>query len=444
MTEAMERDHLFVSYATEDAALAEWLTLKLTGAGYRVWCDRVKLLGGESYPRNIDAAIEMRSFRMLALTSRSSKSKDNPVKERTKALALGRQRNEDFLIPLRVDDISAAELDWMTSDLTWIDFSHNWADGYRQLLKRLESLAAPRTMPNGAGAVARWYDRPDVIRNEAERLHSNLLRLEIPTALRRLHMQNALALKPPDQWPLRWQGTDTVWAFELPEIELAAETVTVSDLAWNPQPGEISIRLSDVVAELARKHAFRACVERGLKLTPDGQSVYFPSGMFERDRLTYASYTGKSNWVQVAGVRSFRTSAEVQKSMYHLALGLRPNLWQWPEPMMELQLRLHLTDEQGDPLDDKVAFRRRKKIVHFWFNHQWLARLQAVVSWLSGGAESIDLGILGPIGLRLGGALATVDASSRLDESLISEAPTEEPEELEDPGDVATDDEPDE
>src|SRR3989442_1007328 len=64
MTEATERDHLFISYATEDAALAEWLTLKLTAGGYRVWCDRVKLLGGESYPRNIDAAIEKRTFRM--------------------------------------------------------------------------------------------------------------------------------------------------------------------------------------------------------------------------------------------------------------------------------------------------------------------------------------------------------------------------------------------
>src|SRR5437660_515138 len=47
MTEATERI-LFISYATEDAALAQWLTLKLTAAGYRVWCDRVKLLGGES------------------------------------------------------------------------------------------------------------------------------------------------------------------------------------------------------------------------------------------------------------------------------------------------------------------------------------------------------------------------------------------------------------
>ena len=43
------RDHLFISYAGEDGSLAEWLTLKLTREGYAVWCDRVKLLGGESY-----------------------------------------------------------------------------------------------------------------------------------------------------------------------------------------------------------------------------------------------------------------------------------------------------------------------------------------------------------------------------------------------------------
>src|SRR2546422_9440337 len=46
------REHLLINYATEDWALADWLTRKLTAEGYRVWCDRFKLLGGESYPRS--------------------------------------------------------------------------------------------------------------------------------------------------------------------------------------------------------------------------------------------------------------------------------------------------------------------------------------------------------------------------------------------------------
>lgn len=36
------RDHVFINYASEDSDFAEWLTLRLSGEGYRVWCDRVK------------------------------------------------------------------------------------------------------------------------------------------------------------------------------------------------------------------------------------------------------------------------------------------------------------------------------------------------------------------------------------------------------------------
>jgi hypothetical protein len=71
------RDHLFISYATEDWPLAHWLTRRLTAEGYRVWCDRIKLLGG-SYPKVIDDALERRTWRFIALLSRFSESKGQP------------------------------------------------------------------------------------------------------------------------------------------------------------------------------------------------------------------------------------------------------------------------------------------------------------------------------------------------------------------------------
>ena len=49
-------DHLFISYAWEDQAFAKWLALRLTAEGYKVWIDQFKLLGGESWPQDIDAA----------------------------------------------------------------------------------------------------------------------------------------------------------------------------------------------------------------------------------------------------------------------------------------------------------------------------------------------------------------------------------------------------
>src|ERR1700752_2466117 len=82
------RDHLFISYAGEDWPFVEWLALRLKAEGYKGWCDRFKLLGGESYPKDIDEAIKNRTIRLLAVLSRYSVQKPNPLKERTLALNL--------------------------------------------------------------------------------------------------------------------------------------------------------------------------------------------------------------------------------------------------------------------------------------------------------------------------------------------------------------------
>ncbi len=80
----------------------EWLTLRLTAEGYKVWCDRMKLLGGESYPKDINTAIKWRTFRFLTVLSHQSIAKPNPLKERTFALNLARERNENFIVPINL------------------------------------------------------------------------------------------------------------------------------------------------------------------------------------------------------------------------------------------------------------------------------------------------------------------------------------------------------
>src|SRR5438093_12436896 len=131
------RDHLFVNYASEDGTFAEWLTLKLAGEGYSVWCDRVKLLGGESYPADIDVALRERTFLMLSVLSHHSVAKPQPLKERTLALNLARERHEELIIPLNLDGLRASELPWDLSDLTYISFHASWAQGLAKVLKKL-------------------------------------------------------------------------------------------------------------------------------------------------------------------------------------------------------------------------------------------------------------------------------------------------------------------
>ena len=182
--ETASRDHLFISYAYEDEALAEWLALRLTSEGYKVWIDRFELLGGESYPVDIDHAIKCRTFRMIALLSRSSLVKPNPLKERTLALNIQRERDEELLITLNVDNLRPGEMDWMTSDITFIPFFESWAAGLAQLLKKLARVDAPKLVADGKQIAANAYLPTDTLSHEPERVYSNLLHIErIPAAI---------------------------------------------------------------------------------------------------------------------------------------------------------------------------------------------------------------------------------------------------------------------
>jgi len=224
MESAKTRDHLFISYATEDWPFVEWLALRLTAEGYKVWCDRFKLLGGESYPKDIDAAIKWRTFRFLAVLSHHSVNKPNPLKERTLALNLSKEREENFVVPINLDGISPTDLDWMVSDLTFISFHHSWAEGLSQLLKLLETLNAPREFSNGRLAAASWFEAGHLVVRKQERLWLNLA--EIKELPKDIYRYEAAAFIPEDErlqmlklWPHVSEGK-VFWAFAPPPREL--------------------------------------------------------------------------------------------------------------------------------------------------------------------------------------------------------------------------------
>ena len=67
---------------------------------------------------------------------------------RTMAMNLGRERGVgDFVVPLRLDDSS---WDWTLGDLTEISFQSSWMEGWRRLLKKLQSISFPKILFIGA------------------------------------------------------------------------------------------------------------------------------------------------------------------------------------------------------------------------------------------------------------------------------------------------------
>src|SRR5712691_7203527 len=96
------RNILFQSHANpEDNEFTLWLALQLAQQGYPVWCDLTKLLGGETFWDDIEAAIRQRTSKFLYVLSTTSNAKDGSLRELHLAQSISkRERLHDFVIPL--------------------------------------------------------------------------------------------------------------------------------------------------------------------------------------------------------------------------------------------------------------------------------------------------------------------------------------------------------
>jgi hypothetical protein len=391
------QDRLFISYATEDWPFVEWLALRLTAEGYKVWCDRFNLLGGESYPKHIDVAIKTQTFRFLAVLSRYSVRKPNPLKERTLALNLARERSQDFVIPINLDGSSPSELGWMVSDLTFISFHLSWAEGLSQLLKRLEACDTPKVFQAGRSAAVGWFEAKDLVIRKQELLWSNLA--EIKELPKDMYRYEPATFVPDDErlqllklWPHISEG-QIYWAFEPPPPEFAkyrfSERGQRQD--WHSLIGD-DAGLRHLAVRLLNESIRSVGLARGLVATPDGKTCYFPDGLIPNNRLTFMGYDRRETWVRCVGVRNFRTLTGKDSCRYHLVPRMRVWLNHDIGNIIQVRVHLHLTTLDGQSFEERAALRRRKRICRAWWNQHWLARTFAILQFLAGGKSSIQIG----------------------------------------------------
>lgn len=387
------RDHLFVNYATEDAAFCDWLALKLASEGYKVWYDRIKLLGGESYPRDIDVAIKEHTFRFLAVLSSSSLSKRNPVRERTLALNISQEHESDFVIPLLMEPLSASQLPWMTSDLTYIPFHGDWADGFGGLLKKLRAVNAPCDLRVTRRALCDWFAAKDQAAERSETLWTNLLPiLQLPPMLRCFDVrQRDLPREVAENWPCYWHDRGA-WAFVPPEMGPRVSCAEVDSVRWAKSQTHGGLNTRDALSFLVTRSLIAHCLRKGLRRHPGyWHRVCFRRGILPGDKISFTTYTGKKTRVLVTSERSFRSGESVARGRYHLALGFAPAFETYGDPVIQLRIHLHLTDLDGRRLPPRTAFSRRKALCKYWYNHQWLSRVLAISSWLADGRDSFDV-----------------------------------------------------
>jgi hypothetical protein len=388
------RTHLFISYATEDTLFVDWLCLRLLREGYRVWCDRLKLLGGESYPTDIDDAIAKTSFRFIAVLSKSSVKKPNPVKERTAALSIARERKENFVIPLNLDGLAASELGWMQSDLTYIPFN-NWGQGLSQLLKNLEAAGAPKS--HSPISVASLLQAVECVEKTPEILWSNLVPINrIPEKLYRYEhevaMTPAVALQAAVSWPHFRENASVCWSFQAPAPDLAANYKFVlrgTCENWRTASGP-DINFYNLGKKVTNSTLFHSLLAAGLHFDAENRYLFTPNeARFQR--LNFSTPNGPS-WIKPVGVRSFWTSKGRDSVRYHLS----PSITAWLDfggrDVACVRTRLYLTELDGTPVKSSLMQSRRKVICRSWWNYQWFIRIFATLQLIAQADGDICIG----------------------------------------------------
>ncbi len=384
MNSTVKATHLFISYADEDSALAGWLARKLSAYGYAVWYDRMKMLGGEPWPQTIDEAIKDRTFRMLALMSAHSVHKPNPSKERTLALKIAKQRGiADFLITLKVDD---AELDWLTTDISYVPFNRGWAPGFRKLLEKLKSIDAPKTLPNGPALAASTCSQgEELVQPGQEELLANVMRVEgLPEILRGYRQKRDLTEEQRDLLDRSWSyyrlESQEIAAFFPPPASFSdAIEHTQEQYLW-AECGRIRrANARDVAAGIVIQILQKRLLRAGARPHPKHKGfVYLPEEFNEDGKLRFVGHNGKRTWLKIRGKATFFRIGRPKETNFHhyalrlrLARGLDRSLW------LQITPTLFFFDDDGQPiLDDRVGPRRRR-LTKGWWNDKWVNRLLA-------------------------------------------------------------------
>lgn len=417
------RDHLFISYATENTSFVDWLAPKLAAEGYKVWYDRMKLLGGESYPRDIDRAISELSFRVLGVISRASIPKENPLKERTQALNVGKRLGIDFLIPLKIENLTADELGWQLSDLTYVPFNRSWSQGFGQLVNALDRAGTPKDVAAGRSRLSDYFQLTECVKPVEERIWTNLLPLEdVPKLVHRFRARNAAVAAETDKvWPIAPAGDGSYWAFSQPEEGLGVEATRIGlEIDWRQERRTSRDNWPQVVSILIRRAIELDCVRRGLMYNAEDRVLYFQGGRLPSDHFKFKGSQGEGRYLQVVGERSRgRPDGTRLVTKYSNAFQVRPSIANYGSPVIRILPTVRTTSVDGVPVKGPSTNRARKSVTKGWWNYEWLSRVTAYASLLTDGQPRRVLQVTPEGSLTLAGELVATTCPLSIDETAL-------------------------
>ncbi len=410
------RNLIFISHAThEDDAFSIWLAAQLAIAGYTVWCDATKLLGGEKFWHDIEDAIRQYACKVLYVSTLAASNKGGTQKELRIAFETKAQNGlKDFVVPLRIDAFPFESMSPAIRELNCIDFGESWANGLEQLLKLLEREQVPKVENSGPAAVAEWHRRSQDARRtyvvDDEVCYSNWFKIRLPQNIN-LHCysgpENALvALTKNLALPHRSLGRYLISFAEREELEVAlgadaafSETLTVETLDFANEGFDAASIASqegfNIVSDLCRQAWERAMDDKRLgtfELASGLRARFFPHGRLEKDRAYFQPKRGRRTYRQVVGRKSKRTldGEKVPDGFWHYAVSASVQIG--PFPRIVLRHHVIFTDDGEHPWASPDRMHKaRRSVCKQWWNKEWRDRLFALMAEISGGEKVITL-----------------------------------------------------
>lgn len=420
---------VFISHANnEDNEFASWLGTRLIAAGYEVWADIFRLVGGEAFWRDIGVAIKDEAAAVIAVVSKASYQKDGVLDEIAMAVATGRKlQKPSFVIPVRLDDVAFADFPEQIVRLNAIDFASNWADGLSRVQEALEKAGVPRSTSSEAAAFDQWREfrlrQSGTVAHSPEQLASNWLAiLELPSEINFCRFGSDPKTITPvlakfttpivqrDRLGLTFSDAASIVIDETPSIGAEhAYTLNLEAFLDGKRQEGPEVRKGDasnMVTNLLRQAWESFAKSRGLVPYEFSNSTgwFVPRDLIAGNKASYIDGAGKSRWKLLVG------RSEKRQVYWHFAVTAYASLGEFPHFVLRPQIVF--TIDGKTPLDSKSrAANLRRSFCKNWWNDRWLGLLSAFVSFLAEGNAEIDLPLGGDKTAKIAGRLLAFESS---------------------------------
>lgn len=407
------RSLIFISHATpQDNAFALWLGARLASAGYSVWSDVTKLIGGETHWDDITIAIRQHAAKVVSVCSTASVPKKGFKDELSLALAVESQHTlNDFVIPVRLGTIAWGDFPTEIIRRNGIDFNAGWQGGLAKLIKKLEVDAVSRSSATDTDALSKWSKSflqvdKDVTAAD-ETLLSNVIDVvKGPSAICVSQLKTGAAAPRPEllAWPVETKGK---WTYSFARLEQSAPDYfnhhTQLELSHFIENGVSALSLGrqdayNVVSSLLRQALAHAIQSRGLAGHgfANGRVGFFVAAEESQisPRVSFKGPTG------IAGARALNGFSPKNKVFWHYAPELLPVIG--PQMCISLAAHVVFTEDGKQALSDVArAHRLRRRFCKSWWQDRWRDMMLAYLSYLSAGQETFEVPLSESMGMTL-------------------------------------------